>query len=73
MTKNSNLAHKLTKQLNDTLGNKPTTRSATLVKTLDVQGHVQDDSALFPPESGPAIETEMSICRPGFRGDPDGS
>ena len=50
------------------LTTKPTTRSATSEQTQDnqTQGHVQDDSTLIPQESGPAIQTEASGCRPGF-------
>ena len=68
------ITDKVSKKLNS-LTSKPTTRSATSGPTQDnqTQGHVLDDSALIPPESGPAIQTEESGCRPGFSGDPDGT
>ena len=61
------ITDKVSKKLNS-LTSKPTTRSATSGPTQDnqTQGHVLDDSALIPPESGPAIQTEESGCRPGF-------
>ena len=64
----SKVSDKLSKKLNS-LTRKPTTRSATSELTTQdnqTQGHVLDESALIPPESGPAIQTEESGCRPGF-------